>query len=50
MGLVVLIVVLALAFGVTGAVVEGLLWLPFVGLTLLVGGVLGFAKRGASPA
>ena len=51
MGLVVVIVVLALLFGVLGAVVEGLLWLLFVGVVLLVvGGVLGYLKRGAARA
>lgn len=49
MGIVVAIVVLALLFGLLGAVVEGLLWLLFIGLVLLViGAVLGFTKRGAS--
>lgn len=51
MGIVVALVVLALLFGVLGAVVEGLLWLLFIGLVLLaVGAVMGFSKRGTSRA
>lgn len=50
-GIVVALVVLALLFGVLGAVVEGLLWLLFIGLVLLaVGAVMGFSKRGTSRA
>lgn len=48
MGLVIVILLIALLFGVLGAVVEGLLWLLFIGvLLLLAGAVLGFTKRGA---
>lgn len=41
-----LLIVLALVFGVLGAVVKGLLWLVFIGVALLVAAaVLGVAKR-----
>lgn len=49
MGLVVIIIILALVFGVLGALVEGLLWLLFIGIALLViGAVVGFLRRGGS--
>ncbi|GAC1324326.1 MAG: hypothetical protein NVSMB13_05530 [Mycobacteriales bacterium] len=48
MGLLVLLVVLAVVFGVVGLAVKGLIWLLFIGLILLVvSGVLGFTRRGA---
>lgn len=36
MGIVIAIIVLALLFGVLGAIIEGLLWLLFIGVALLV--------------
>lgn len=45
-GLIVVLLVLALVLGGVGALVEGLFWLLFIGLALLVGGVvLGVMNR-----
>jgi len=46
MGIVLAIVIVAILFGVLGAVIEGLFWLLFIGIALLVvGAVMGFLKR-----
>jgi len=46
MGIVILLVVLALLFGIGGIVIEGLLWLLIISLVLLVvGAVLGGRAR-----
>jgi hypothetical protein len=46
MGIVILLVVLALLFGIGGIIIEGLLWLLVISLVLLVvGGVLGSRAR-----
>jgi len=51
MGIVIVIVIVALLFGVLGAVVEGLLWLLFIGVALLVAAfVLGSINRRSSRA
>ncbi len=51
MGIVIVIVVLALLFGVLGAVLEGLLWLLFIGIALLVVAFfVGRMRRGQSRA
>ncbi len=46
MGIVILLVVLALLFGIGGIIIEGLLWLLVISLVLLVvGAVLGGRAR-----
>ncbi len=48
MGLIIVIVVLALVFGLFGLLVEGLKWLLIIGVIMLVAGaVMGFLKRGS---
>lgn len=48
LGIVIVLIVLALIFGVLGAVIEGLFWLLIIGLVLLVGSaIFGFSKRRA---
>ncbi|MEZ0110185.1 uncharacterized membrane protein YvlD (DUF360 family) [Catenulispora sp. EB89] len=48
MGWIVLIIVLALVFGVLGAVIKGLLWLLVVGIVLFVAGLLFGAVKSRS--
>jgi len=48
MGWILLIIVLALVFGVLGVVVKGLLWLLFVGIVLFVAGLLFGAVKSRS--
>ncbi len=46
MGIVILLVVLALLFGIGGIIIEGLMWLLIISLVLLVvGAVLGGRAR-----
>lgn len=45
MGIVLILIILALAFGGIGLLVEGLFWLLVIGAVLLVAGaVMGFTK------
>lgn len=48
MGVVIAIIVIALVLGVLGAIVEGLLWLLFIGILLLVAAFVYGAMRGRS--
>lgn len=45
MGVVIAIIVIALLLGVLGVIVEGLLWLLFIGIALLVAGFIYGAIR-----
>jgi hypothetical protein len=47
MTLIVILIILAIVFGLTGALVEGLMWLLIIGAILfVVSGIMGFSRRG----
>jgi hypothetical protein len=49
--LIVILIILAIVFGVFGFVVKGLLWLAIIGIVLFVASVIwGIVRRGASRA
>ncbi len=48
MGVIVAIIIIALLLGVLGVLIEGLLWLLFIGIALLVAAFVFGAMRGRS--
>lgn len=50
-GIIVLLLILGIIFGVFGFVVKGLIWLAVIGIVIVViGAILGFLRRGRSRA
>lgn len=46
MGVIIAVIVIALLLGVLGVIIEGLFWLLFIGIALLVGAFILGAIRG----